>query len=387
MFLCIWPLLAMNKKVIEMNIFPKLLLGCLLILFQAALFAKEFTKELYSQQQAVAILGQQKVLTELDSFKNNKSTSLRISKINSWLSNSTLEPLVKEKLLYEATLIIRAEPVTTVYQQVMKKLLSYQSTAYLPLSDGGYTLEIVAFQVAASAKATLIHWQIQQSYSRANLALATAPELFADQLGQFSDRAVMLGYIKAIEQTEASQLEPLINTIKINQQLLPTRVLMAIATKTADRGLYQMMIEQYQHSETDQSLLIQNLSSLPDSITDFEKIQLLKLASTKNGLGDAAVLALSDFVDGFPQVRELLMARLADPQTGGAAAKALSSSQDPMVLDILASNLTATDSLTKRRSLLALYLNGSFQATSSLQAFHDSTTDQQLKREVSQWLR
>jgi hypothetical protein len=54
---------------------------------------------------------------------------------------------------------------------------------------------------------------------------------------------------------------------------------------------------------------------------------------------------------------------------------------------MLGNNLKHTNALIVRRSLLALYLNKSYQAKLLLREFHQSTFDEQLKQEVSQWLK
>jgi hypothetical protein len=344
-------------------------------------------KTMYTIKQASQILASQKLTVELTSLLSLKSVNSEASTINRWLSDSSIEPLYKEKLLYETTLIFRNKRANATYKQLMNKLVTYQSEAYLPLNDGGYNIAVAAFQVAASAKATLIHWQIDDTFSSASSILSSDPVAFLDRLAPMKAQDVDLhGYIKALNEATTTELSAIVSIIKLQQLQIPSRALITLAEQTEDKDLYQILIEQYQPDKQLQSIVIHAISNLPEPIPETDKITLLSLASLKDDLADAAILSLTPYVDKFSRVADLMHTLLSDPQNGGSAAKVLSKSEDLLTLEKLAANLTHGDSLKARRSLLALHLNNSYRAKTILLAFQKTTTNPQLKREVEQWL-
>jgi len=345
-------------------------------------------KILYTHQQFNQILNQQKVSSELQILSGLKSQNLRLLKINDWRKDPTTEPLVKDKLLYEATLLFRDLEDDSLSIQAMKNLLDYQSEAFLPLSDAGHIIEVAAFQVAASAKATLLHWEINRYFKIAREQLSNNPQQFVDSLSQLNDGGIPnRGYIKAIIKANTAQISPVTNIIKLEQTLLPTNILLTLAKTTVDEKLYQLLIEQYHPNKIVQAQVIASLSNLPESFSAEDKVRLLSQAITKDDLASTAMIAIAPYTDSFIHVQDLLFASLSDEKTGGAAAKALSTSKDLLTLKKLALNLKKDVGLRTRHSLLALYLNNSYQAKKILLDFKDSTTNLQLKREVGQWLR
>ena len=362
----------------------RLLLIFILIAVQLQISAKT----LYSHQQAIQILEQQKIASALGEFKALKLTPLGASKINTWLVDQTLDLLIKEKLLYETTLIVRNSKDEELFRSSMEKLVSYRSEAFLPLNDGGHIIEIAAFQVAASAKATLLHWDIAKFYEEAGAQLESDPKLFIDELSQLKSQSTALfGYVDAINNASINQLSALSNIIKLNHPILSTKALIAIASKAEDRELFKILIEQYVHNKQNHSLIIMGLSNFPPVFTDIEKVDLLLLATANEALADAAILAMTPYVDSYNQISTLLYSKLSDPVLGAPAAKALSTSKDLLTIKRLSENLTNPNTFIARYSLLALYLNKSYQAKLALIAFKDSTSNMQLKREVEQWLR
>ena len=114
----------------------------------ALLFCLSFSdlleaREFYSQKQAIEILNQKDVDEQLRDFANSSSANARIQLLDQWQTDQNIEPLVQEKLLYEATLLLRQSEVLgsaerIIYQQALSNLLSYQSKAYLPRRPYGF---------------------------------------------------------------------------------------------------------------------------------------------------------------------------------------------------------------------------------------------------------
>jgi hypothetical protein len=364
--------------------FPVVLLFCLSC---CSLEAREF----YSQQQANEILNQHNADQQSRDFANSSSANARIQLLNKWQTTQNIEPLVQEKLLYEATLLLRQEVSvladSATYQQALSNLLSYESKAYLPLQDGAHELQVVAYEIAASAKATLIHWQIEKTFSESSKLLNNSPSQFLAELSLQQPLENQLGYIKTINHAGPTELTTLRESVVQNQTVLAMRVMQSLAMKTEDHQLYTMLLEQYTHSEQHQALMINMLSQLPTSLSAEQRIEILFKATTKKELRNSAIIALAPFVDIESKVKDFFNAELSDKINGGAAAKALSLSKDSLTIEMLGNNLKHSNSLILRRSLLALYLNKSYQAKLLLREFHQSTFDEQLKQEVSQWLK
>lgn len=350
-------------------------------------------RELYSRQQAIEILNQKDIAQQLKEFTKHSSANARVQLLNQWQTDQNIEPLVQEKLLYEATLLLRQSELSSsaelaTYQTALSILLSYQSKAYLPLRDGAHELQVVAYEIAASAKATLIHWQIEEIFRESSILLNKSPSQFLAELSlQQHSLAKQLGYIKTINHAGQAELTSLRRSVVQNQTVLPMRIMQSLAIKTEDHQLYSMLLEQYTHSAQTQALMINMLSRLPTSMSTKQRIELLFKATSKLGLKNSAIIALAPFVDHEIKVKDFLNAELSNQINGGAAAKALSLSKDSLTIEMLGNNLKHSNPLIVRRSLLALYLNKSYESKLLLREFQQSTFDEQLKREVSQWLK
>jgi hypothetical protein len=284
-------------------------------------------REFYTKQQALEILNQKDVKQQVMQFVDSSSSNKRIQLLKLWQENQNIEPLLQEKLLYEATLLLRQSTTLdsidrAAYQQALSHLLSYESKAYLPLQDGGHELQVVAYEVAASAKATLIHWQIEKIFNQSAKQLINNPAQFLAELSVQQPLENHLGYIKAIDQAAENDLTLLKQSVIQNQTILPMRVMQSLALKTEDPQIYFMLLDQYNHSNQHQALMINMLSRLPTSMNMEQRLEFLFEATSQPELRNSAIIALSPFVDSELRVKEFFNKELSSKMYGGSAAKA-----------------------------------------------------------------
>ena len=378
----------------------KLSIAVLLLVSGSAVFSKEGARIVYSQQDAADVLRQSALEVELKGLQVQNSLESRITLVRRWIDDEALEVLVKDKLLYEATLSFRDETESAEVIALMQGLTSYESAAYLPLYDAGRSIEVAVFEVAASARATLIHWQVENYFKDFSGFLGAKPDLFLQRLREIGesevgvDKKAAMGVIKAIELADSVDVNALALQIKNSSESdlmqIPPKVLATIAFRSADVVLFRSLINHYQHHADLQADILRKLSHLPEGMLVDEKVSILLLASQKPKLADTAIFALADFQNDFSEVRQLLFNRLSDRKLGGTAALVLGDSDDLLVLNRLALNLDVQDDLLMRRSLLAIYFNyqkyHGLEARRLLEKFHASTANLQLKAEVGEWL-
>ncbi len=371
-------------------------------------------KSYYTVAQSNSVLGGELAVSEWQRFVGTTTVNEQINRLQNWVDDETLEPLIKEKLLFDATLTFRNVHFSSTESQLlgrnaMESLLTYQSRAYLPLWDAGRQLQIAAFQVAASAQATLIHWNIENEYRQSSALAELEPRVFLKQLAKLTTmqksftqhsefvkskvHQSILGFKKTLDMASIETLNSLSIELQNRTLIISDHALLILAQKLSNINLFQRLFTQYSSGSIDQTKIISALSHLPDNFSVEEKVALLKIAMTSDDLRSPSILILGQFVDAGAGVLQKLNSELSDAKFGGAAAKAMSQSTDLLTLELLQKNLQSDDMLVVRRSLLTLYFiknkeasNTQLKALVLLQRFHKDTHNPQLKREVAQWL-
>jgi len=353
------------------------------------------------------------------------------------------EQIVTEKQLYDMTVALRRDfPSQDNFESVaqyqkararLEELLQYQSVSYIPIEDAGREQFVPAYQIAASAQATLIHWDIVK-YEKAAVQmiaedsnalfnslkeLTTAKDVQRIQNQTASDAVQsdryhrLLGITQALKNTTETELRTLVEAINqnfANGDDFPTIFLLTIADQLGDVNFYKKAIRrstQVTDSMTRVSRLslLRAIGHLPEKMTQNEKIEVLaftlEFSKDHQEFTEVALLAMSEFVDVDEEILATLNRLLSDKKYGATAAKALSHSKDLKTLQQLSENLvvqnskrTVDSSNRLRRSLLAIYLiknnleSGLVdEAENILQNFQQWTTDSQLKKEVAQWIK
>ncbi len=334
---------------------------------------------------AKTIFTKHNVTKQIQTF-NHLSDSELLSKSSELLNNQGDPLIVRERLLFEISLLLRSKPENPVNQQINDQLLSYQSKAMWIQKDAGYRQPITAFPVAASARANTINWQTQ----------STIKELTQD-LNNTTDRVIdyLMGSNSVAKQIVLDRLLNSLSyqsTLNIGQEILrihpeiESTFLLPIARTLKSTDLYLLAVNNYSYNRT---YLAKNLFELTKvnqllPADDAQKVLLAMLSN--NRLKSVAIQQMSDFIHEGTIISKTLFELLADPGAGGDAAMALSKSNDLTILQTLESNLYSRNPVVVKRSILALELNANFNAKQILSQFIKTTQDKQLKQEVARWL-
>jgi len=339
----------------------------------------------FDPAQAKNIFATHYVVKQIQGFNRLSDTEL-LSKSTDLISDQATPDLVRERLLFEISLLLRSRPETPINQQINRRLLSYQSQAKWIQKDAGYRQPITAFPVAASARANTIHWHTQGIIDNITQEPNDITKRIINYLTgtrSVEKQMVLSGLLKTL--SNQSKLDVGEEILRIQPKITST-CLLPIARELKSAGLYLSAINNYHYDRLFQARDLFEFSQISQVLPADEAQNVLLAMLSNNKLKAVAIQQMADFTDSGNVIPEKLFTLLADPVSGGDAAMALSKSRDLMILQRLESNLKSDNPVVVKRSLLTLELNASFTAKQILGRFIKTTEDKQLKTEVSRWL-
>jgi len=342
-------------------------------------------ENLVDPKHAKEIFTNNNVIKQINAFSSLSSSDL-LSKSSDLLNNQTSPVIVRERLLFEISLLLRSKPENPVNQQINNLLLSYQSKAKWIQKDAGYRQAIMAFPVAASARANAIHWQTERSINELTQDLNTTTEQVIDYLTgacSIEKQMVLSGLLNRLSYQSTYNIGQEILRVKPD---IPSTLLLPIARTLKSPDLYLSAANNYSYDRTFQAMNLLEFSNMNQILPADDAQHILLTMLSNSRLKSVAIQQMSDFIDGDSIISQTLFELLADPGSGGDAAMALSKSNDLMILQTLEANLQSSNPIVVKRSILALELNASFNAKQILSQFIKTTNDKQLKPEVGRWV-
>jgi hypothetical protein len=328
--------------------------------------------------------------------------------IAAWQVDKQLTALQKEFLLYEATVKVRELPRQlnelshSQLRTSLTQLSNHPTKHFIALPDGGHKIETPAFNIAASAKASLLHLDVLE---QTEMLMTTAEQsvddfvttisqpLASTQTNEQTSKALQIAALKVLQALPEARL------LEVNQQVndrkltLPLQTHAFLAKQTGQLASYQRF--------ADTALATGNYSRLGAELAELnlptlEQISFLTALTSNRQLASNAIYQLGSFIDSHQTVREQLFELLISSKdfVGGAAANAIAKGQDPQIVNqlgqLIQSDADTGQQLPKRRALLALYLNGSDLAHNYLAQFasnpNNQTQQADLVKVVNQWL-
>ena len=285
------------------------------------------------------------------------------------LATAPESPLASESLLQEWLIELRGKTAPASTRALVQSLTAYQALALAPSPEPEHRDRalIAAFDVAASARGTLRAWDLRDNTVRALAALADGKAGAVD----LSDAEA---WAAALDQAPLSQLE----TLRLQQPVLPTRAAAVMARRLQDPSLYRALFR-----NPPDSFVLHAITEAAASLPADEARDALESARANPQLASAAVLALGRL----PGTQPSLLACLGNAAQGGSCAQALA--QDAVNEPALARIIEGgRDDLSTRRALMALHWMSGPLALGALEEYiADARMPANLRVEVGQWLR
>jgi len=347
------------------------------------------------------------------------------------------EEILREKRLYDQIVSLRTKFESKndfiseqEYQKKRKglvELLDYQSVSYIPMTDAGREQFVPAYQIAASAKATLIHWNIGNYSKKATDIIKTDLTELNNYFGTADIKSSSTKFLKSdyyqrilaanqvVDRASLRELQSLKDYVLQQDISLPTLFVLHLAENRGSVQLYKAVLNQYQRdsisgfdSELSRLKIQRALQHLPQTMPESDQLELfnftLNYSKFHEEFMEATLLGMSEFLDRSTEVKEILHRQLKDKKYGATVALALSKTKDLSVLQQLENNIIGFDKLNEseknllKRSLLAVYLIKKNKqsgladaATEVLERYvaleNQSPENLLLKREVEQWLK
>jgi len=260
----------------------------------------------------------------------------------------------REAALFEFTRALSELPRTAVAPGVIEHLQNYESLTLVPDADHPATL-IPLFNIRAAATGIENGWQRREFADEAIDLLKTGPAKLVPAYLEAGSHNQRSGYLDTLGQADmrdvAAVQQAALAVFEHEPDLTPVVGLAAVMT--ADVAAVRQLLKNGAGAG-----LSALLRQLDQRLLPAEKQALLAFA-----VGEApavnASLAIAAWWPGLRHVdgaRDLLIAKLADPELGSAAALALASQPDVQTIKFLQQTAQG-DGLAARRAQMALDIN------------------------------
>ncbi len=281
------------------------------------------------------------------------------------------DPLTAEAQLQQILLMLRDAPApTAAARRAVAAMAGYSDQVRTdPIDpDHGRGLTVPAFQIAATARGTLRHWDKQRSGALIDRALATGD---LDALRQ-ADAGALLARARSGSRADldllmlADRPEPAIRA-ELAERLQDATLATAVLRAAPDPAGFEL------------------ISTVAATFPPDTALTVLRDPEADSGYRSAARLALAPLAALNPAVRTYLDATLGD-RWGAASAQALANA-DAVETLIAAATGPAAGAARQRHAVLGLQLHGSAAARDALSRIAtDPRYPDALRTQVTAWL-
>lgn len=362
---------------------PAGILGLLLIWSASAMTADSPTLERGAALAAASGPRVDAVLADIGAAAKAGSASKLVG-IAATIASFDLHPAARERLLRELALALASTAPNAESRDLIDQLARHAPGVRVWLHEGPHRIDVPLFDVAAAARYARRRWAEAAAHHDALIALQAADLTMLERFGT-GDEAFRNGVVAALDEMANHRLlawrDPILDALRNDSRA--GRLALPLVLRFADVELAETLLRQ-----GDAALLVHALPRIVAAMPETRQLELLQSALGRPELASAAMFQIGRLAVREERALELLLESIGDPASGGSAAAALASLDDPEVARRLGRKLEGGGSgLAERRALLALRLSGTPAAHESLERFMRSdTASGQLKNEARAWL-
>lgn len=309
--------------------------------------------------------------------------------IRTVLADPAFDLIAREWLLEQGLAALRSLPATPAGRALALELSARAPRIYARVEPEHGGQAVPLYDPGAAARFALHEWARMDARTTAaqSLRLGTTTalqSLMTDAAGR-TPAAVRDGTADAFAAADTAALlrqrPAIIAAIREGRDV--DRVALATARRLRDAELYSLVVVY-----AEPAVALAAVRSVSQDLDAGTALAVLEKAADREPVGSAALLAIGRLADTAPGAQGALLARIADPVSGGSAAAALAGIEDPVLAMQLGARLQDTsDETTRRRIALALKLNGGSAARQALARFVDGKQGStEFGKEVAAWL-
>ncbi len=290
----------------------------------------------------------------------------------------------RERLLHDGIMAAAGVQPDAALENQIRELGNYESQTLIWTDEHGYREVRPLYDFTATTRYVRRAWSEDAARSRAARSLAAGDLAVVATFARASD-AEREGAVDAVREAPPGYLaifQPALMSALDDGE--PVGMFAAaVAARTRDVALMSKVLAE---GAADAALL--SIREIQSPAWGGESVPLLVIASARDDVGSAAVLALGRLAATEPDALNFLF-RALGAASGPSAAAALARLGDDEVIARLSNVLgSQTDEATRRHALLGLRLSASQTAAKALADFaHDPEAPPRLVAEVPTWLR
>ena len=297
------------------------------------------------------------------------------------MSQQNMPDSLREYMLHQASLRLGDLSQNDARLEVVRMLQGYESVVHVQHLDGGHQQNILAYPVAANARAIESAWRLENRWDGFNPPHGFQATHFLTALSADKSRAGDELLSLALNRLSNDQAVLLSDEISATNPNLGNEHLVRIARAASDERLLVKGIQQLQLSPQDKVR--------PLYLTDLKQIwrgeplyRVLTEMLDRQVHQNLALQQLAQLENLPKQFRARLVDLLADKNYGGDAAYVVAKHIDQDFLSALQPVLYGKNHVAQRRALLALKLADNDLGRDVLTTFFNKHSDERLKEEV-----
>ena len=260
----------------------------------------------------------------------------------------------REAAIYRFTRSLTEHPRDAVAPEIMQHLHAYQAQTLVPHEDHGDAF-VPLFNIRGAAASVENGWQRREFATEAGVLLNTDPAALVAKYKNATNPNARSGYMDALQQADMEKIHNVqsaaLRQLEATPELTPLLGVTAAVSMDID-AIRQLLINGRGPSLS--SALRTTGTQLQVSELRTLLVYALERAPTAN-----AALAIAQWwphLKHDPLIRDLLLAKLAEPGLGASAAMALAQSPDIQTIRDL-QTVAGGDSVAAHRAQLALDIN------------------------------
>ncbi len=235
-------------------------------------------KVVYEPEKAQTLLKEAKVGERLNQLRQSATLAEDLDRL---LSDSSLDILAKEFLLYHLSRTMADQSPNHEMRQLLRRLADYESQIYWSLSHVGRLKEVTAYPIAGTATAILYDWDLDAEVDRLLSDKSVALYQLQDYLAKSNTRRKDQVFGRLLKRLDEGEIQWLVEWSSNQPMRLSDRQLgeLALLSRTEDLiERYRSRLLQADMADANLIRLLEQMESTPDVTTTKSNEQTQSLA-------------------------------------------------------------------------------------------------------------